>query len=438
MVERPKTQYAYAGEVSIAYCRSAAGPIDVVVTPGFATHLELMWEPPYSGRIFDRFARFSRVTQVEKRGVGLSDHISEPATLEQRMDDLRAVMDAEGIERAALVGISEGASMSALFAATYPERVSSLVLWSAGVGPPPTEEFRSWLLPWVQDSWGSGEVMSVLVRVGSEADIERLGKLERYSMSPHMARALVEMNFENDIRDVLPVISAPTLVVHRTGDPVIAGERAVRLAELVAGARRVELPGDWHISLIAGEEDDAIDIIEEFITGSRPAPTVDFDRVLATVLFTDIVDSTRRAESLGDRRWRELLDAHDRAAAGEIERHRGIMVKTTGDGVLARFDGPARGIQCAQAIIDAAGRLDLRVRAGLHVGECELRGDDVAGIAVHIGARVSALAGAGEVLVSSTVRDLVAGSGIAFEDRGRHTLKGVHGDWQLLAVVPSA
>lgn len=441
LVERPKTQYAYAGEVSIAYCRSAGGATDVVVTPGFATHLELMWEPPYSGRIFDRFARFSRVTQIEKRGVGLSDHISEPATLEKRMDDLRAVMDAEGIERAALVGVSEGASMSAVFAATYPERVSSLVLWSAGLGPPSSEsseEFRSWLLPWVQESWGSGEVMSLLVRVGSEADIERLGKLERYSMSPHMARALIAMNFENDIRDVLPVISAPTLVIHRTGDPVIAVERAVQLAELIPGARRVELPGDWHISLIAGEEDNAIDIIEEFITGSRPAPEVDVDRVLATVLFTDIVDSTRRAESLGDRRWRELLDAHDRAAAAEIERYRGIMVKSTGDGVLARFDGPARGIQCAQAIIAAAGRLDLGVRAGLHVGECELRGDDVAGIAVHIGARVSALAGPGDVFVSSTVRDLVAGSGIAFEDRGCHSLKGVHGDWQILAVLPSA
>jgi class 3 adenylate cyclase/dienelactone hydrolase len=433
-VDRPKTQYTYSGEVNIAYCRSDSGPIDVVVTPGFATHIELMWEPPFSGRIFDRFGRFSRVTQIEKRGVGLSDRISEPATLEQRMDDLRAVMDAEGIERAALVGISEGASMSALFAATYPDRVSSLVLWAAGAGPPATEDTRSWILPWIESNWGSGEVMSVLVRVGSEPDVERLAKLERYSATPRMARALMDMNLDNDIRGVLPVISVPTLVIHRTGDPIINRENAITLAELIPGARRIELPGNWHISLIADEETEALDIIEEFITGSRAAPTVDVDRVLATVMFTDIVDSTRRAAELGDRHWREVLDAHDRAAAAEIERHRGIMVKTTGDGVLARFDGPARGIQCARAIVEDAGRLDLGVRAGLHVGECELRGDDVAGIAVHIGARISALAGPGEVYVSSTVRDLVAGSGIVFDDRGRHDLKGVPGDWQVLAV----
>jgi class 3 adenylate cyclase/predicted esterase len=437
-VDRPKTRYADSGEVNIAYCRSDTGPIDVVVTPGFATHLELMWEPPYSGRIFDRFARFSRVTQIEKRGVGLSDRISEPATLEQRMDDLRMVMDAEEIERAALVGISEGASMSALFAATYPNRVSSLVLWEAGVGAPVSEEVRAALLPWVQDRWGSGEVMSVLVRVGNERDVERLAKLERFSMSPRMARALMAMNFDNDIRPALPVISAPTLVIHRTNDPIMERDRAVALAELIPGARRVELPGDWHISLIVDAEAEALDIIEEFITGSRPSPAVDVDRVLATVLFTDIVDSTPRAAELGDRRWRELLDAHDRAAEAEIERYRGIMVKSTGDGVLARFDGPARGIQCARAIVDAGGRLDLGVRAGLHVGECELRGNDVAGIAVHIGARISALAGAGEVYVSSTVRDLVAGSGIAFDDRGRHNLKGVPGDWQVLSVAAGA
>ena len=256
-------------------------------------------------------------------------------------------------------------------------------------------------------------------------------------MSPRMARALMAMNFDNDIRSVLPVISAPTLVVHRTDDPIIRRDRAVALAELIPGARRVELPGDWHISLVADAEAEALDIIEEFITGSRPAP-VDVDRVLATVLFTDIVDSTPRAAELGDRRWRELLDAHDRAAEAEIERYRGIMVKSTGDGVLARFDGPARGIQCARAIVEAGGQLDLGVRAGLHVGECELRGDDVAGIAVHIGARISALATAGEVYVSSTVRDLVAGSGITFDDRGRHNLKGVPGDWQVLAVASSA
>jgi class 3 adenylate cyclase len=437
-VERPRTRYADTGEVNIAYCRGGGGPIDVVVMPGFATHLELMWEPPFSGRLFDRFSRFARVTQVEKRGVGLSDRISAPATLEQRMDDLRVVMDAEGIERAAIVGISDGASMSALFAATHPERVSSLVLWAGGAGPPAAEEVRSALLPWVQEAWGSGEVLSVLLRVGSSADIQRLAKLERYSMSPRMARALLDMDFTNDIRGALPVISAPTLVVHRRGDPILRRERAVALAELVPGARRVELPGDWHLSLVDDEEAEALDIIEEFITGVRPAAGIDIDHVLATVMFTDIVDSTPRAAELGDRRWGELLDAHDRVAGAEIDRHRGTMVRTTGDGVLARFDGPVRGIRCARAIVDAADELDLRVRAGLHVGEFLVRGHDVAGITVHIGARISALAGPGEVYVSSTVRDLVAGSGVAFDGRGRHVLKGVPGEWDVFAVASSS
>jgi class 3 adenylate cyclase len=354
------------------------------------------------------------------------------------MDDLRVVMDAEGIERAAIVGISDGASMSALFAATHPERVSSLVLWAGGAGPPVEEELRSALLPWVQNAWGSGEVLSVLVRVSSSADTQRLAKFERYSMTPRMARALLDMDFTNDIRGVLPVISAPTLVIHRSGDPLVRQERAVALAEGIPGARRVELPGDWHLSLVDDEEAEALDIIEEFITGVRPPPGIAMDHVLATVLFTDIVDSTARAAELGDRRWRELLDAHDRVAAAEIDRHRGVMVKTTGDGVLARFDGPVRSIRCAQAIVNAADQLDLRVRAGLHVGEFLLHGDDLAGITVHIGARISALAGPGEVYVSSPVRDLVAGSGIAFDDRGRHVLKGVPGEWELSAVASSS
>lgn len=293
-------------------------------------------------------------------------------------------------------------------------------------------------MPWVEGAWGTGQVLSALVRVRGSADIQRLAKLERYSMTPRTAGALLDMDFTNDIRGVLPVISAPTLVVHRSGDPILRPERAVALAALIPGARRVELPGDWHLSLVDDEEAEALDLIEEFITGSRPAPRIDIDRVLATVLFTDIVDSTPRAAALGDRRWRELLDAHDRVATDEIERHRGIMVRATGDGVLARFDGPVRGIRCARAIVDAADQLDLRVRAGLHVGEFLLRGDDVAGITVHIGARISAIAGPGEVYVSSTVRDLVAGSGIAFDDRGRHVLKGVPGEWDVFAAASSS
>jgi class 3 adenylate cyclase len=434
IVERPKTQYADTGLANIAYCRGESGPIDVVVMPGFASHIELMWEPPFSGRLFDRLSQFARVTQIEKRGVGLSDRLAEPATLEQRMDDLRVVMDAEGIERAAVIGISDGASMSAVFAATHPERVSSLVLWAGGAGPPADENVRSTLLPWVENAWGSGDALSVLLRART-ADKERLAKLERYSMSPRMARALLDMDFTNDVRGVLPVISAPTLVIHRSGDPIAPRKRAVALAELIPRARRVELPGDWHVSLIDDEEAEALDLIEEFITGLRPPPRIDVDRILATVLFTDIVDSTARAAELGDQRWRELLDAHDRVAEAEVDRHRGVLVRSTGDGVLARFDGPVRGIQCAQAIVEAADQLDLTVRAGLHAGEFLLHGDDLAGITVHIGARISALAEPGAVFVSSTVRDLVAGSGITFDDRGRHVLKGVPGNWDVFAVA---
>jgi class 3 adenylate cyclase/pimeloyl-ACP methyl ester carboxylesterase len=409
--------------------------MDVVVMPGFATHLELMWEPPFRGRVFERLSRFGRVTQIEKRGVGLSDRMAAPATYEQRMDDLRVVMDAEHIERAALVGISDGASMCALFAATYPERVSALVLWAAGAGPSATQDDQAVLLPWVESAWGTGAVMAALVQVASPEDVERLAKLERYSMSPRTARAMLAMNFDNDIRGVLPVISVPTLVVHRSDDPVVPAERAATLAALIPGALHVPLPGDWHLSLIDNAEEDALNVIEQFLTGSPPPARADADRVLATVMFTDIVDSTPRAAQLGDRGWRELLDAHDEAAIVEIKRHRGVLVRTTGDGVLARFDGPVRGIECARGIVDAAQRLGLDVRAGLHVGEFQLRGDDVAGLTVHIGARVAALAGPGEIYVSSAVRDLVAGSGIAFESLGPHTLRGVPGEWQILAVA---
>jgi class 3 adenylate cyclase len=422
------------GEVNVAYCRGGEGPVDVVFMPGFASHLELMWEPPFDGRVFDRFTRFARLTQIDKRGVGLSDRISGPATYEQRMDDLRAVMDAERIERATVVGLSDGASMAAIFAATYPERVSSLVLWAGGAGERADDETRAALSSFVQGAWGTGEVLAAVLRVGSEADVARLARLERYSMTPRMAGALLDMNLANDIRGVLPAISVPTLVVHRTGDPISSRERAVTLSELIPGARRVELPGDWHVSLVDGEEADALDTIEEFITGQPPTPRADIDRVLATVMFTDIVDSTPRAAELGDRRWRDLLDEHDRMVAAEIDRHRGLLVRTTGDGVLARFDGSVRGIRCAQAIVGRAHELDLRVRAGLHAGEFLLRGQDVAGLTVHIGARIAAVAGPDEICVSSTVRDLVANSDIAFVDRGPHALKGVAGEREVFAV----
>ena len=434
-MERPSINYARSGELNIAYQVWGDGPIDVVVTPGFASHLELQLEPPWNGYLAQRLSRFARVLILDKRGTGLSDRISSAATLEERMDDLRAVMDAEHVERAALVGVSEGASMSALFAATYPERITSLVLWApAGANPELNEEIKEKISGWTQEHWGTGEVLGRYVRVGADPDRERLAQLERYSATPRMAGALIRMNLDLDVRPVLPLIRAPTLVVHRSGDRIVRRPDVVEVAELVPGARRVEFPGDWHISLMPGAEDEVFDVIEEFVTGAKAVPVPDVDRVLATVLFTDIVDSTRHAAEQGDRRWHETLDHHDRVVRSEIARHRGREVNTTGDGFLACFDGPARAIRCAQAIVGSGAILGVEVRAGVHTGECELRGEDLAGIAVHIGARVAALAGPGEVLTSSTVRDLVAGSGIEFEDRGVHQLKGVPGDWQLLAV----
>jgi class 3 adenylate cyclase len=434
-MEAPRTRYAKSGDLNIAYQMWGDGPIDLVFVPGFTTHLELMLEPPWNGSVPRRLARFARVITFDKRGVGLSDRVDQAATLEERMDDVRAVMDAEGVERAALVGVSEGGAMSALFAATYPERTTSLVLWApAGGDPDIAPEVKEQLAAWVEGNWGRGSVIARFVRVGSEPHEARLAQLERYSATPRMAASLMRMNVALDLRPVLPLISVPTLVVHRTGDRILLRKNIIEVAELIPGAQRVELPGDWHFNLEAGAEDDAFDLVEEFITGVKPTAVADVDRVLATVLFTDIVDSTRHAAEQGDHRWHEILDQHDQLVRTEFARHRGQEVNTTGDGFLARFDGPARAIRCAQAIVGSASRLGVQVRAGVHSGECEVRGDDLAGIAVHIGARVASLAGPSEVLISSTVRDLVAGSGIEFDDRGVHQLKGVPGDWQLLAV----
>lgn len=438
-----KTRYARSGALSIAYQVVGKGP-DLVLVPGSLSHVELGWETPVTSLVNRQLLRFSRAIIFDKRGTGLSDRTTELPTLEDRMDDVRAVMDAAGCERAALVGMSEGGPMALLFAATYPERVRALVLWATyariawspdypdGVDTRTGEAFCDQ----IEQSWGHGRVWP-LISIHDAPDDEdmrrQLAKFERNSATPAMAAAANRFGLYVDARQVLTSISAPTLVVHRTGDPLVDVIHARYLAEHIHGARFVEFPGEFHFSA-RGKDQEILDEIEEFLTGTRQEHEI--DRVLKTVLFTDIVGSTERAARIGDRRWRELLDAHDSAVRRELERFGGQEVDTTGDGFFASFDGPARAIRCAHAITASANAIGLEVRAGLHSGECELRGERLAGLAVHIGARVAALAGPSEVLTTGTVRDLVTGSGIEFHDRGTHVLKGVHGEWQVLSVTP--
>lgn len=434
-----ETKYARNGDVSLAYQVVGDGPVDAVFVPGFVSHVELNWQSPFA-RLLERLGQFCRLVVMDKRGTGLSDRSLGVATLEDRMDDVRAVLDAAGMESAAVVGISEGGPMAILMAATHPDRVRALVLYGsfARVGLDVSQ--RPLVLDLIEQEWGSGRVLELFVSgVAPQANTVTIDQFERYSCTPLVAREIMRRNFEIDVRAAVPSVRAPALIVHCAGDPAIATDWGGReLASLLPNARYVELERDFHLSWDAEEMDAVADPIEEFLTGRAPVHDVDVDRVLATVLFTDIVDSTLQASALGDRQWRLLLDRHDAAVRAELARHRGTEVNTTGDGFIATFDGPARAIRCAQAICRQAQDLGIDVRAGVHTGECERRGDDLAGIAVHIGARVAGLAGAGEVLVSSTVRDLVVGSGIGFSERGVHTLKGVPGEWQLLAVSDGA
>jgi class 3 adenylate cyclase/pimeloyl-ACP methyl ester carboxylesterase len=443
-VDVPETQYAQSGDLSIAYQVFGEGPRDIVYVPGFISHCDLSWETPLLRGIAERLGSIARVITFDKRGTGLSDRTLGFGTTEDRMDDIRAVMDAADCDQAAVVGLSEGGPLSILFAATYPDRVTALVLWDTWARVLAAPDYTIGADPSVSDAvigaicdtWGSGDGLRVVVQhLATDADTNALlARYERSAATPTGVREVQRRNAEIDVRSALPAVSAPTLVMHRRHDPVVPIRFGRYLADHIPGSRFVELPGDWHTNGSVGGEEDALDVMEEFLTGSRQARQPEPDRVLKTVLFTDIVGSTVRAAELGDRRWRELLDAHDAAIRRELERFRGEEVKTTGDGFLAAFDGPGRAINCARAIATRSHDLGLDVRAGLHTGECELRGDDLAGIAVHIGARVAALAGPGEVLVTSTVRDLVNGSGIDFMDRGCHALKGVPGEWQVLAV----
>ena len=440
-----ETRYADSGGVSIAYQVHGEGPLDLVFVPGFVSHLELLWEDPAVARFFRRLASFSRLIMFDKREQGLSDRRGRPPTLEDSMEDLLAVMASAGSERAAILGISEGGPMSMLFAATYPERVSSLVLygtyarmsraedWPMGV---PQSAFDDWRRL-VHAEWG-GPVGVDLWAPSLEGDaaFERWwSRLLRQGTSPSGAADLMDLYREMDVRQVLPAIDVSALVIHRAADRLVRAEHGRYLAEHIPGARYVELPGEDHLWVV-GDDDALLDEVEEFLVGSRRGSEP--ERALATVLFTDIVGSTERAAALGDRAWRQLLERHDAAVRRQLDLHRGREVKTMGDGFLATFDGPARAIRCARALQEEVAGLGLEVRAGIHTGEVELIGDDVGGMAVNIGARIGALAGSGEVLVSSTVRELVVGSGLEFADRGVKTLKGAPGEWRLFAVSSSS
>ncbi|QOZ23340.1 adenylate/guanylate cyclase domain-containing protein [Bradyrhizobium sp. CCBAU 51753] len=431
---QPDTRYAKSGDVHIAYQVFGEGPLNVVFAPPGFTNVEHWWDEPEVRRWLLRLARYARVVMFDKRGTGLSDRVADFPGLDQRMDDLRAVMDATGMEQAALLGFSEGGTMSALFAATYPDRCRALVLCNAYPATTFTLTTLEESLGYIQLGWGSGGsvVKFARSRVNDTAFKRWWSKNERVSMSPAGAAAYARMNHLIDISDIVSTIRVPTLVIHRTDDKTVSLEGGRFFAAHIPGARYLELPGVDHLPFIGENAGEIADAIEEFLTGSRAPVAV--DRVLATVLFTDIVASTEKAAALGDHRWRDLLDTHHAAIRRVLSRFRGREIKTTGDGVLATFDGPARGVRCACAIADETRSLGIEVRAGLHTGECEMIGDDIGGIAVHIGARVAALAGAGEVLVSGTVKDLVAGSGLRFGDRGNQSLKGVPGDWRVFAV----
>ena len=444
MTSHPETRYARSGDVMVAYQVTGEGnPVDLVHAPGTVSHLELFWDIPGAAAFIEGVSSFARLIRFDKRGTGMSDRPMTPATLEERADDIRAVMDAAGSERAYIFGTSEGGSMACVFAATYPERTSGLLLWGTQA---------TWILaddyPWgvsmeeavaeIEELTEHGVTDAWLFGDGADSDLpeaekDRIRRFWRSAITPGAIVALERMNLDLDIRGILSSIHVPTLVMNRTHDDTADIDAARDLASRIDGARFVEFPGSAHIFFRGEDPGEVVAEIQEFVTGSRP--TVRGDRSLATVLFTDIVGSTKRAVDLGDHGWRELVERHHRAIRELLARFRGSEMDTAGDGFFATFDGPARGVRCAQAIVDAVRQLGLEVRAGLHTGEVETIDDKAGGMAVIIGARISALAGASEVLVSSTVKDLVAGSGLSFEDAGEHELKGVPDRWHLYRVV---
>ena len=433
--------YAKSRGLSIAYTVNGSGPLDLAVVPGFVSHLEGALGQPAIVGFLKRLTGFARVLFFDKAGTGLSDPTDGPTTLEERMEDLTAVLDAAGMDRVALFGISEGGPMCALFAATHPGRTRALVMYGSyakGVADEdypwaPTQRQTELGTALIEEEWGGNALLDIYApSVADDPEFARWwGRYQRLSASPKMAKEVAEVAAAVDIREVLPAIKVPTLILHREGDSLRPVEGARQMAEAIEGAEFVVLDGIDHFPFV-GDTEALVGEVERFLTGSQRQP--DPERMLLTVLFTDIVDSTRTAAGLGDRGWRELLERHDAVVRKSLARFRGREVKSTGDGFLATFDGPARGIECARDITGAVAELGIEVRAGLHTGECEIRGDDISGMAVNIGARVSDLAGPGEVLVSSTVRDLVVGSDIEFEQHGTHVLKGVPGEWALYSL----
>jgi class 3 adenylate cyclase len=440
----PTTYYARSGDLSIAYQVIGDGPRDLVYVPGFVSNVDVMWEDPIMSRFLNRLASFARLIIFDKRGTGLSDGvpIDQLPTIEERMDDVRAVMDAVGSERASLLGHSEGGNMSTVFAATYPERTDSLILVSTYAKRIPSSEY-----PWAPDpsdrqaeieeisrEWGRPDFIPdwlVPKRSTDPAFREWAARYFRHGASPTAAAHLMRMNTQIDTTEILKVVRVPALCIYRTEDHDVKIEEGRWIAGQIPDARLVELPGDAHF--IAEDLIEVMDEVEHFVTGqlTKPEP----DRMLATVLFTDIVDSTKTMSSIGDSAWRELLERHHHAVRVQLERWQGAEVDTAGDGFFATFDGPARAVNAAHSIVEAVRELGIDLRAGLHTGEVEVVDGKAAGTAVHIGARVSSLAAGGEVLVSRTVKDLVAGSGLKFEDRGVHTLKGIPDEWQVYASI---
>ncbi len=432
-------RYAQSDDVQVAFHTVGDGPLDIVYVQGAASHLEINWELPAFRRFCELLGEFARVIVFDKRGMGMSDRVPGATPLDVRMDDIRAVMDAAGSETAAIMGSSEGGPLSILFAAAHPERTVALILEGAEVrerkdddwpwGEATADELDS-ILAQYPERWGRPGRIVELLAPSQEATpwlVDWMARLQRNSNTPTGAAAFSRMAFDIDVRSIVSTINVPTLILHTEGDQICHVENGRFLAKNIPGAKYVELPGADHLQWF--QPDRAIAEIREFLTGQRVATAP--DRVLATVLFTDIVGSTDRASSMGDASWRQLLDSHNSVIRKELERFRGVEVNTAGDGFLSTFDGPARAIQCAKEIGRQLHHHGIEIRAGIHTGEVERLADDIAGIAVHIGARIAGLAGANEVLVSGTVRDLVAGSGLEFTDRGKHSLKGVPGEWQV-------